>query len=333
MSRRSIARAVLLVAVLGTATLGWVLFQGRLNASAIEAGIRELGAFAPLMFVGAFALATVLLVPGSLFGLAGGILFGPLWGTVWSLAGGTLGATIAFLSARFIAADWIAARTGGRLKTVLSGVDAEGWRFVALMRLVPIVPFNILNYALGLTRIPLSHYAVATLVCMAPGALAYAWLGYAGRAAMAGNTDALRYGALGLAALAVVAFLPRLIRRLKEDSAALISVPELERALAADHQPVVVDVRGPDEFVGPLGHIPGSLNIPLGELPARCDSLTKRSGLSLVVVCRTDKRSAQAAAILRARGVENVRVLRGGMEAWSKENVSSATSPLARASE
>ncbi len=317
MSRRSVIRAALLAAVLGGAVLGWVLFHGRLNPAVIEAAISELGALAPLIFAGAFAAGTVVFAPGSLFGLAGGVLFGPLWGAVCNLTGGTLGATIAFLTARFIAGDWIAARAGGRLKTVLSGVEAEGWRFVALTRLVPIVPFNVLNYVLGLTRIPLSHYVLATLVCMAPGALAYAWLGYAGRAAMAGDSDALRYGALGLAALAIVAFVPRLMQRLREQSEAFISLRDLKKSLAGVQRPLIVDVREPNEFDGPLGHIEGAINIPLGQLPAVWDGLGACAP-PVVVVCRTDRRSAQAADILRARGVENVKVLRGGMEAWTK---------------
>jgi uncharacterized membrane protein YdjX (TVP38/TMEM64 family)/rhodanese-related sulfurtransferase len=317
MSRRTVARAALFGGVLGTAALGWMLLQGWLNASAIEGGIRELGPFAPLAFIGAFALATVLFVPGSLFGLAGGVLFGPLWGAVWNLAGGTMGATIAFLAARFIAGDWIAAKAGGRLKTVLAGVEAEGWRFVALTRLVPIVPFNVLNYVLGLTRIPLWHYTLATAACMAPGALAYAWLGYAGRAAMVGDSAALRYGALGLAALAIVAFVPRLIRQLRRQSEGFVSLHELKRNLAGGERPLIVDVRDPDEFEGPLGHIEGAVNIPLSQLPAVWDGLGACAP-AVVVVCRTDRRSARAADILRARGVDKVKVLRGGMDAWSK---------------
>jgi uncharacterized membrane protein YdjX (TVP38/TMEM64 family)/rhodanese-related sulfurtransferase len=316
-SRRSVVRAAVLAAVLGGAALGWVLFYGRLNPAAIEAAISELGALVPFIFVGAFAAGTVVFAPGSLFGLAGGILFGPLWGTVWNLIGGTLGATIAFLTARFIGGDWIAARAGGRLKTVLSGVEAEGWRFVALTRLVPIVPFNVLNYVLGLTRIPLSHYVLATLGCMAPGALAYAWVGYAGRVAMAGDSDALRYGAFGLAALGIVAFVPRLIRRLRPQSEAFISLHDLKQSLVGVQRPLIVDVREPNEFDGPLGHIEGAINIPLGQLPAVWDDLGACAP-PVVVVCRTDRRSAQAADILRARGVGNVKVLRGGMEAWTK---------------
>lgn len=321
MSRRSVARPALLVFLVAAAALGWGLHGERLNAAAIEARIRELGVFAPAMFVAAFAVATVLFLPGSLFGLAGGILFGPSWGTLWNLVGGTLGATIAFLAARFIAGDWIAARAGARLKTLVSGVEAEGWRFVALTRLVPIVPFNVLNYVLGLTRIPLSQYLLATLVCMAPGALAYAWLGYAGRAAVSGDTGELRYGALALATLAIVAFVPRLIRRLRQQAAGFMSLHELKRSLAGGERPLIVDVREPNEFAGPLGHIEGAVNIPLAQLPAVWQELGACAP-PVVVVCRTDRRSGRAAEILRARGVANVKVLRGGMEAWTKAGAS-----------
>ncbi len=73
-----------------------------------------------------------------------------------------------------------------------------------------VIPFNIADYALGLTRISLVQYALATAVAMVPGTAAYAWLGHAGRGALAGDAGALRYGLLGLAVLAVIAFLPNL---------------------------------------------------------------------------------------------------------------------------
>ena len=100
---------------------------------------------------------------------------------------------------------------------LVAGVEAEGWRFVAFVRLVPLFPFNLLNYALGLTQIPLTQYILASLVCMAPGTLAYAWLGYAGREALADNRSAINYALIALALLAAVALLPRLVRRLRGD--------------------------------------------------------------------------------------------------------------------
>jgi len=196
---RRVAFAVLLAAV----TLGAVTHRGSLDVAALEAQIGNLGALAPLGFMAIYALATVLFVPGIVLSLIGGALFGPFWGTLYNLLGASLGATLAFLAARYIASDWVARKSAGRLKQLITGVEAEGWRFVALTRLVPLFPFNLLNYALGLTRIRFGHYVLATLTCMAPGAAAYTWLGYAGREAAAGSSSALNYGLYGLALLAL----------------------------------------------------------------------------------------------------------------------------------
>jgi uncharacterized membrane protein YdjX (TVP38/TMEM64 family) len=103
------------------------------------------------------------------------------------------------------------------VERLIEGVEAQGWRFVAFTRLVSRIPFNLLNYAVGLTRIPIIEYMVVPRVCMAPGTVAYTWLGYAGREAIAGNNTAIRYCLLGLALLAAVAFLPRLVRRLRSE--------------------------------------------------------------------------------------------------------------------
>src|SRR4030065_574344 len=117
---------------------------------------------APLLFMGIYAISTVLFLPGSVLTIAGGVLFGPVWGTFYSLTGATIGATIAFLTARYLASDLILRKTGGRLRRLINGVEAEGRRFVAFVRLVPLFPFNLLNYALGLTRIRLLHYVVTS---------------------------------------------------------------------------------------------------------------------------------------------------------------------------
>ncbi|HBK09526.1 MAG TPA: TVP38/TMEM64 family protein [Acetobacteraceae bacterium] len=202
---------------LGLATgIAWVLTHRQaFDLGAIMATVAGLGAWGPAAFILLYTIGTVLFFSGALLSLAGGALFGPVWGTLWNLSGALVGATLAFLIARILGGDWIAKRLGGRLKRVIDGVEAEGWRFVALTRLVPLVPFNLLNYALGLTRIPLLPYVLASAICMLPGAIAFTWLGYAGRSAVAGDASALRYGLLGLGALAMIAFLPRLVRRFR----------------------------------------------------------------------------------------------------------------------
>lgn len=186
-----------------------------LSTDALSGWLAEAGVWAPLAFVALYAVATVLFLPGSVLTLAAGALFGALPGALYSLTGATLGATLAFLVARYLAADWVSRKAGGRLRQLIDGVEAEGWRFVGFVRLVPLFPFNLVNYALGLTRIPLLAYAVASFVCMFPGALAYAWLGHAGREALVGEEGAIRSALLALALLAIVAFLPRLARRIR----------------------------------------------------------------------------------------------------------------------
>lgn len=318
MKARSTAPRFALAALLAAAALWAAINHAALNLASIEATVRGLGAWAPVGYVVAYALATVLFLPGALFGLAGGALFGPLWGTVWNLAGATLGATLAFIVARYIASDWAARKAAGRMKQIVDGIDAEGWRFVAVTRLIPLFPFNLLNYALGLTRIPLAHYILASFVCMVPGTAAYTWLGYAGREAVAGQGDGLRYGLLGLGLLALVAFLPRLIRRARGASVDWIGVAELHRRIETGPVLITIDVRSPEEFNGPLGHVPGAVNIPLGGFSARAVELSEAANRPVVLVCRTDKRSAAAADILLAAGRGDVLVLRGGMEEWNR---------------
>jgi uncharacterized membrane protein YdjX (TVP38/TMEM64 family)/rhodanese-related sulfurtransferase len=269
------------------AAVGWTAaHRGQINLTTLDAWLGSFGPWAPIAYVLLYVLATVAFVPGVVFALAGGALFGPFWGSLWNLAGATLGATFAFLVARYIAGDWVARKAGGLLKRIIDGVDAEGWRFVAFVRLVPLFPFNLSNYVLGLTRIPL-----------------------------AGETEAIRYVLLALGLLAAIALLPRLIRRLRRPFS-WIEVGDLKRQFDDGSAVTVIDVRGPDEFIGPLGHIASARNIPIGELPGRLPELAGLEEKSIVLVCRTDKRSAAAGQTLREAGFTHVSVLRRGMEQW-----------------
>lgn len=214
------ARIVLRIALallLAAAIVYAIAHRDAFTVETVRARLDDFGVVAPLVFMLAYALATVLFLPGSVFTLAGGVLFGPWLGTLYSLAGATVGATLAFLVARHLASDWVASKTGGRLRRILDGVEREGWRFVAFTRLVPLFPFNLLNYALGLTKIPFAHYVLASFVCMAPGAFAYTWIGHAGAKAVAGGQGTVQAVLIALGVFAAVAFLPRVIRRIRGD--------------------------------------------------------------------------------------------------------------------
>ncbi len=216
MNRQVQFRLLLLLLVVGLIVVG-VAFRDALSIGALERGFDDLGAWAPLVFMAAYAIATVAFMPGLVFTIAGGVLFGPVLGTLFSLTGATIGAMLAFLVARYVASDWVASRIGGRLGRLMKGVEREGWRFVAFTRLVPVFPFNLLNYALGLTRIGFLPYGVATFICMAPGAFAYTWVGHAGAETIAGGRSGIQAVLIALGLVAAVVFLPRLIRRVKHD--------------------------------------------------------------------------------------------------------------------
>ncbi|MGH7838273.1 MAG: VTT domain-containing protein, partial [Candidatus Binataceae bacterium] len=270
MKRRGLIYRLIVAAAL-VAAIAWIaLHRELLEAAALQRELSRFGRWAPILFVGLYALSTVLFVPGSLLTVAGGALFGPVWGTMWNLGGATLGATIAFISARYMASAWVANRAGARLDRLMRGAEEEGWRFVAFVRLVPLFPFNLVNYAFGLTRIRLGEYVLASVVCMAPGAIAYTYLGYAGREATAGSAGAIRNGLIALALLAAIGFLPRLVRRLRGPRD-LIEAAELRRRLEHVSETVVIDVRTADEFDGPLGHIHGARTLVLADLPAQLE--------------------------------------------------------------
>ena len=136
------------------------------------------------------------------------------------MLGSVSGATLAFLVARYLAREWVEKKAPGIIKRVMEGVDAEGWRFVAFTRLVPVFPFNLLNYALGLTRIPIAAYIIASAVCMMPGIAGYVYLGYVGREALVGGEDLIKKIAWGVGIFAALVVLPFFIRRLRRNPSA-----------------------------------------------------------------------------------------------------------------
>jgi rhodanese-related sulfurtransferase len=119
----------------------------------------------------------------------------------------------------------------------------------------------------------------------------------------------------------MIAFLPRLFRRFRPQEPRWIESDELQRRIAAGDPVMLLDVRQPDEFTAPPGHLPGAVNIPLADLADRTPDLARRKQ-PIVVVCKTDRRSARAAADLSAAGLKEVTVLRGGTDGWHQRGLS-----------
>jgi uncharacterized membrane protein YdjX (TVP38/TMEM64 family) len=214
--RRWLLAAVALLVAAGMAAVVWG-FASNNSPEVLQARIADLGSWGPIGFVALYGVATIAMVPGGIFDLVGGALWGPVLGSVINLAGGSLGAALAFLVARYLARDWVESRAGPRVQKVVRSVQSEGWRFVAFVRSVPSFPYNIVNCLLGLTRVPFHHYILATIVFMAPSTGAYTWIGHAGREALQGDTDNIRYALAALAVLAVVVMGPRFYKRLRSN--------------------------------------------------------------------------------------------------------------------
>ena len=164
---------VLLIITLG---LG-IRFSGiadKIELESIRTFIQGFGYIGPLIYIIIVTIAPALMLPGAPFIIAGGILFGSFWGVVYGITGATTGACLAFVVSRYLLREWIESKliSPGWVK-LKNQTEKHGWKIVAITRLVPLVPFNLLSYALGLTRIKFSHYVITSFICMLPGCIAY----------------------------------------------------------------------------------------------------------------------------------------------------------------
>ncbi|MEG4044365.1 TVP38/TMEM64 family protein [Microcoleus sp. Pol17_C1] len=196
-------------------------FQGILK-NALES-IASLGPWGPAAFILIYIVATVLFIPGSLLTLGSGVLFGVVGGSVCVSIGSILGATCAFLVGRYLTRDWVSKQIEGnqKFKAIDSAVASEGWKIVLLTRLSPIFPFNLLNYAFGVTQVSLKDYFLASWIGMIPGTVMYVYIGsLAGSLAALGSSGRSRttaewtlYGIGLVATIALTVYATRLAKK------------------------------------------------------------------------------------------------------------------------
>jgi uncharacterized membrane protein YdjX (TVP38/TMEM64 family) len=151
--------------------------------------IESLGAIGAVAFIGIYIVATVAFLPGSILTLGAGVVFGVWLGALYVFIGATLGATAAFLVGRYLARNWVAQKIANndKFNAIDRAVGKEGLKIVVLTRLSPIFPFNLLNYAFGLTGVSIRDYIIGSLG-MIPGTLMYVYIGsLAGNLALIGT--------------------------------------------------------------------------------------------------------------------------------------------------
>jgi len=182
MKQRDIFKfGILIVLVAVIVVIGWQFnVEAYFNRETLEATVASFGIWAPVAYMVIYALATMFFVPGSPLTLAGGALFGAWLGTLWTVIGATIGATIAFLVSFYLGRSFVARLLGEkarRLEEYNKKMEKHGFSVILLLRLIPLFPFNALNYGLGLTQARMRDYVAATFFGIIPGAFVYSYLG------------------------------------------------------------------------------------------------------------------------------------------------------------
>lgn len=181
----------------------------------IKEKVDGFGVIAPLVYIALYIMATVFLIPALAMTPLAGVAFGPFLGVVYVSIGSVIGASVAFLIARYAARDmvehWVARNE--QLQKIDAGVERHGWRMVMITRLVPLFPFNLQNYAYGLTRIRFFTYFFVSWLCMLPGTIAYVQVGGALISGKGDPKKTVFYLAIAAILIVVVSLIPGFIRK------------------------------------------------------------------------------------------------------------------------
>lgn len=212
------------LAVLAAAVAGFMLLPLGRWALALVEWLRGAGALGVAGFVVAYVAATALALPGAVLTLGAGFVYGPLYGTLLVSPTSVLAATVAFLLGRFVAREWVAQKVEAdrRFSAVDAAVADSGFKVVSLLRLSPVIPFNLLNYALGLTRVSTRDYLLGSWLGMLPATVLYVYLGSvltsasqlaSGSRPEAGIWESVLYWGGLIATLVVTVMVTRMARR------------------------------------------------------------------------------------------------------------------------
>ncbi len=190
--------------------------------------VQKFGPWGFVFFIGIYAVATVLFLPGWILTVSAGLVYGILGGTAVALSGATLGATLAFLVARYLVRGKVEshAKENERFKAIDEAIGKDGWKIIGLLRLSPLIPFNVSNYLYGITSIKLLPYVLASACGMLPGTLLYVYLGAAGKAGLGGQKSAhspFQYALLGVglaATIAVTVYVSHIAKKALKDAGA-----------------------------------------------------------------------------------------------------------------
>ena len=218
--KRNLVKIIIVIIVIVSAYsllshYGVTEYLKRDNIPKIKEKINSFGVIAPLVYIGFYIVATVFFLPGLPVTMLSGLAFGPVWGVVYASIGAIIGVSCAFLVARYVARGmvegWVKGNT--QFRRIDEGVHRQGWRMLMVTRLVPLFPFNLQNYAYGLTKIRFATYFFVSWICMLPGTAAYVQLGAAVNVGEGNIKKTLIYLAGAGVFIVIVSLIPSLIRK------------------------------------------------------------------------------------------------------------------------
>ena len=185
------------------------------NVPKIKTWVASFGKIAPLIYIGLYLVSTVFFLPGSPVTVLAGFVFGPLWGVFYASVASIISVSIAFLIARYVARDlvegWVKDNT--QFRKIDEQVEEQGWRILMFTRLVPIFPFNLQNYAYGLTSIRFSTYVLVSALFMLPGTAVFVQLGGAFVSGEGNIWKTLLYLGVAGVLMVLLSLIPKLLRK------------------------------------------------------------------------------------------------------------------------
>lgn len=185
------------------------------NVPKIKTWVTSFGAIAPFVYMGLYLVSTVFFLPGSPVTILAGFVFGPVWGIFYASVASIISVSVAFLIARYVARDlvesWV--QDNAQFRKIDTQVEEQGWRILMFTRLVPIFPFNLQNYAYGLTSIRFSTYVLVSAIFMLPGTAAFVQLGGAFVSGEGNIWKTLLYLGIAGVLMLLLSLIPRLLRK------------------------------------------------------------------------------------------------------------------------
>lgn len=176
---------------------------GGINPEQLQLWLKQAGIWAPIIYILIYTIATILVMPSTALNLTGGAIFGPWLGTLWTSIGAIVAAVVAFIFARTSGREFVARRLAGKWQAMDTEMQQGGLFYMFAIRLLPIIPYGLVNFAAGLTSIKFRDYLLGTILGTVPGILPFVLLGSSGLQAIRTGDILPLFGALALTGILV----------------------------------------------------------------------------------------------------------------------------------